>query len=102
MCGYVITGASVTLTAGYVFWGKTTLSVAASSPITVTGSCFYGLQATMSAAQWVSKASVVAFEDTDDTLFQFYYQFNVTDGKAYLVSIGAQGNWKIPGVFAPG
>lgn len=102
MCGYVISGTGVTLTAGYVFWGTGAPFSVTASNVTITGSQCYGLEVTMSGAAWVSKASPDLFVDTEDTLRQFYYQFNVADGKAYLVSIGAQGNWKIPGVFAKG
>lgn len=100
MCGYTISGTGVTLTAGLVFWGTGAPFSVAASNVTISGSICYGLEVTMSGAAWVSKASPDAFVDTEDTLRQFYYQFNVADGKAYLVSIGAQGNWKIPGVFA--
>lgn len=100
MCGYTISGTGVTLTAGLVFWGTGAPFSVASSNVTISGSICYGLEVTMSGAAWVSKASPDAFVDTEDTLRQFYYQFNLADGKAVLTAIGAQGNWKIPGVFA--
>ena len=102
MCGYTISGTGVTLTAGLVFWGTGAPFSVASSNVTISGSICYGLEVTMSGATWVSKTNPEDFVDTEDTLRQFYYQFNVAAGKAYLVSIGAQGNWKIPGVFAKG
>lgn len=102
MCGYTISGTGVTLTAGLVFWGTGAPFSVAASNVTISGSICYGLEVTMSGAAWVSKASPDAFVDTEDTLRQFYYQFNLADGKAVLTAIGAQGNWKIPGVFAKG
>jgi len=102
MCGYVISGTGVTLTAGYVFWGTGAPFSVASANVTITSNQCYGLEVTMSGAAWVSKSTPAGFVDEADKLRQFYYQFNLVGGKVVLTSIGAQGNWKIPGVFAPG
>jgi hypothetical protein len=98
---YELSGTTLNLSSGTVFWGTMSFGVSASNGITVANGDCFGIALSTSSASWVKKSAVSDFIDTEDTLYRFYYRFAVVGGVASIDLVGARGDWKIPSVFAP-
>ena len=104
---FSISGADVTFTAGTVSWGTKIQTVSNTGPHAVTDGQYWGIRVTFSGgsggftAAWISSSTENTFTDTETTISKWYYKFGVAGGAAFIDSVAATGNWKIPSVFAP-
>jgi hypothetical protein len=114
MCKYILADDKVTLTGGWVSAGRQRFAVSPSVNNTVTdGDCWgivlsYSSESSTWTAAWVKYTKADAdggdaktlWEDGEEDVRQFYYEFALNAGVASIAYIGAMGNWKIPSSFA--
>lgn len=98
--GFSESAAIVTVTAGEVQWGKTTITVS-STPVTILANDTYiGVECDGTTANLISDTDISIMRSDDDKLRTWLHKWSLdADGNAYCVAIGHLGNIINPSTY---